>query len=105
MLDHVRHEDGGHLFIIKGGTAMQLRLGIHARATTDIDIVFADNVDEWFVRFDDAISMSGRPRSRHYHHGNVTSHCSLQSILTVPKRAGDAVDYLERLIARIDQSS
>lgn len=25
MLDDVRHGDGGHLFIVKGGTAMQLR--------------------------------------------------------------------------------
>lgn len=41
MLDDVRHGDGGHLFIVKGGTAMQLRLGIRARATTDLDVVFA----------------------------------------------------------------
>jgi nucleotidyltransferase AbiEii toxin of type IV toxin-antitoxin system len=40
MLDDVRHDDGAHLFIVKGGTAMQLRLGIHARATTDLDVVF-----------------------------------------------------------------
>jgi Nucleotidyl transferase AbiEii toxin, Type IV TA system len=54
MLDDVRHPDGGHLFIVKGGTAMQLRLGIPARATTDLHIVFAGHVDQWLDRFDAA---------------------------------------------------
>ena len=54
MLDEVRHDDGGHLFIVKGGTAMQLRLGIRARATTDLDVVFRGHLDEWFDRFDTA---------------------------------------------------
>ena len=56
MLDEVRHPDGGHLFIVKGGTAMQLRLGIRARATTDIDVVFAGRVEDWLARFD-AVTM------------------------------------------------
>lgn len=54
MLDEVRHPDGGHLFIVKGGTAMQLRLGVRARATTDLDVVFAGRVEEWLARFDAA---------------------------------------------------
>ncbi|MBK5222948.1 MAG: nucleotidyl transferase AbiEii/AbiGii toxin family protein [Acidimicrobiia bacterium] len=54
MLDETRHPDGGHLFVVKGGTAMQLRLGIRARATTDLDIVFAGRVEEWLTRFDAA---------------------------------------------------
>lgn len=56
MLDDVRHHDGGHLFIIKGGTAMQLRLGIRARATADLDIVFRGHAEEWLSRFDAAIA-------------------------------------------------
>jgi hypothetical protein len=54
MLDDVRHDDGAHLFIVKGGTAMQLRLGIQARATTDLDVVFTGRVEDWLVRFDAA---------------------------------------------------
>lgn len=54
MLDEVRHPDGRHLFIVKGGTAMQLRLGTRARATTDLDVVFAGRVDEWLASFDPA---------------------------------------------------
>jgi len=56
MLDDVRHDDGGHLFIVKGGTAMQLRLGIHARATTDLDVIFRGHVEEWLSRFDAVIT-------------------------------------------------
>ena len=54
MLDDVRHDDGGHLFIVKGGTAMQLRLGIEARATTDLDVAFRGRFDDWLARFDTA---------------------------------------------------
>lgn len=54
MLDGVRHDDGGHLFVVKGGTAMQLRLGITARATTDLDMVFRGSASDWLARFDEA---------------------------------------------------
>lgn len=47
FLDDTRHDDGAHLFIVKGGTAMQLRFGITARATTDLDVVFRGRVDQW----------------------------------------------------------
>jgi hypothetical protein len=57
MLDDVRHnDDGAHLFIVKGGTAMQLRLGVQARATTDLDVVFRGRVGEWLDRFDAAFT-------------------------------------------------
>lgn len=54
MLDEVRHEDGAHLFIVKGGTAMQLRFGIAARATTDLDVVFRGRMEHWLDQFDEA---------------------------------------------------
>lgn len=54
MLDGVRHEDGGHLFVVKGGTAMQLRLGIRARATTDLDVTFRGAAKTWLAAFDEA---------------------------------------------------
>ena len=53
MLDQVRHDDGGHLFIVKGGTAMQLRLGVGARATADLDVAFRGHFDDSLIRFDD----------------------------------------------------
>jgi Nucleotidyl transferase AbiEii toxin, Type IV TA system len=58
MLDDVRHEDGRHLFIVKGGTAMQLRLGIEARATTDLDVAFRGRFDDWLAPFDGATNGS-----------------------------------------------
>lgn len=55
FLDEVRHDDdGGHLFVVKGGTALQLRLGIEARATTDLDVAFRGAAQEWLDRFDQA---------------------------------------------------
>jgi Nucleotidyl transferase AbiEii toxin, Type IV TA system len=33
---------------------MQLRLGIQARATTDLDVVFRGRLDDWLDRFDEA---------------------------------------------------
>jgi hypothetical protein len=54
MLDAVRHDDGGHMFIVKGGTAMQLRVGIRARATADLDVTFRGGMDTWLQRFDAA---------------------------------------------------
>ena len=37
VLDRVRDEDGEPLFTLKGGAAMELRLGINARASKDHD--------------------------------------------------------------------
>lgn len=54
FLDDARHADGDHLFIVKGGTAMQLRLGIGARATTDLDVTFRGAAEQWLDRFDQA---------------------------------------------------
>jgi hypothetical protein len=43
-LETVRTGDGPG-FLIKGGTSMELRLGIEARTTKDVDIVFRGNPD------------------------------------------------------------
>ena len=55
MIDHIRDTEGGHLFVAKGGSAMQLRLGLTARATTDLDLLFRGNVNAWLDQFDEAL--------------------------------------------------
>ena len=55
MIDRVRDTEGGHLFVAKGGSAMQLRLGLTARATTDLDLLFRGNVNAWLDQFDTAL--------------------------------------------------
>lgn len=55
MMDRIRGIDGGHLFVAKGGSAMQLRLGLTARATTDLDLLFRGNVRTWLDHFDEAL--------------------------------------------------
>jgi Nucleotidyl transferase AbiEii toxin, Type IV TA system len=44
-LDAVRVDDGPR-FLIKGGASMELRLGLRARTTKDVDIVFRGKRDE-----------------------------------------------------------
>ncbi len=53
MLDQVRDENEQPMFLLKGGVALELRLGLHARATRDYDAAFrsempdlVDNLDE-----------------------------------------------------------
>ncbi len=50
----VHHADLEVRHIVKKGTAMQLRLGIQARSTTDLDVAFAGRVEDWLDRFDTA---------------------------------------------------
>ena len=51
MIDQARHPgDGGPLFLIKGGVAMELRLRMGARATKDLDAAFRHDIEavaEW----------------------------------------------------------
>ena len=40
LLEHARDETRDPLFVLKGGAAMELRLGLRARATKDFDATF-----------------------------------------------------------------
>lgn len=46
MLDHARDTNGEPLFIVKGGSALELRYESRARATRDIDLDFTGTLDE-----------------------------------------------------------
>ena len=39
---------------------MQLGLGIRARATTDLDVVFRGRVEAWLASFDEATALARR---------------------------------------------
>jgi len=52
MLDQVRDQDDQPMFLLKGGVALELRLGMHARSPSDFDAAFrsemsnlVDNLD------------------------------------------------------------
>lgn len=55
-LERARDEHGAPLFLIKGGVMIELRLGLRARATKDLDAVFRAQFDAWLDQLDDAIS-------------------------------------------------
>jgi hypothetical protein len=54
-LERARDESGVPLFLIKGGVMIELRLGLRARATRDLDAVFRAEFNTWLDRLDGAI--------------------------------------------------
>ena len=56
VLDRVRDEDGEPLFTLKGGAAMELRLGVSARASKDYDAAFRARADEMLDALDRALA-------------------------------------------------
>jgi hypothetical protein len=56
MLDNARHLDGGEpTFLIKGGVAMELRIGGSARATRDLDAALRAAISELAEHLDPAL--------------------------------------------------
>ena len=54
-LEPLRDDEDKPLFVLRGGVAMELRLGLEARATKDIDTVFRESMDRMLVRLDEAL--------------------------------------------------
>jgi hypothetical protein len=54
-LERVRDGRGDPLFLVKGGVAMELRLGLEARATKDFDATFREAAELMLDRLDDAL--------------------------------------------------
>jgi hypothetical protein len=54
-LDRVRGDDGPR-FLVKGGISMELRLGIAARATRDVDVIFRGDTKELVDALDEAFA-------------------------------------------------
>jgi hypothetical protein len=55
VLDRVHDEDGEPIFLLKGGVAMELRLQLRARTTTDYDAAFRARADEVIDKLDQAL--------------------------------------------------
>jgi len=58
VLDRVRDEDGEPIFLLKGGVAMELRLQLRARTTSDYDAAFRARAEEMLDRLDEALTQS-----------------------------------------------
>jgi hypothetical protein len=56
VLDRVRAEDGEPLFTLKGGAAMELRIGLTARASKDYDAAFRARAEDLLTAVDQALS-------------------------------------------------
>jgi Nucleotidyl transferase AbiEii toxin, Type IV TA system len=60
VLDRARDEDGEPLFTLKGGAAMELRLGLSARASKDYDAAFRARADDMLDALDRALAEDWR---------------------------------------------
>jgi len=52
----VRAVDDSHQFVIKGGVALEIRLGLAARATRDVDMTFHGDPTQLAATLDDALA-------------------------------------------------
>lgn len=55
ILDHLRDENEEPMFVLKGGAALELRLGLRARATKDFDTVYRHLMEGMLDRLDEAL--------------------------------------------------
>lgn len=55
MLDQARDENEDPVFVLKGGAAMELRLGLRARATKDFDAAYREAMEGMLDRLDVAL--------------------------------------------------
>jgi hypothetical protein len=55
ILDRARDENDDPVFVLKGGAALELRLGLRARATKDFDTTYRHAVEEMLDRLDEAL--------------------------------------------------
>jgi hypothetical protein len=55
-LEHSLDGEGKPLFAVKGGVSLELRLGLRARTTKDLDAVFRGAFEGWLAALDDALA-------------------------------------------------
>ncbi len=72
LLEHAHDENDDPLFVLKGGAAMELRLGLRARATRDFDATYRQALAEMVDSLDDAL--------RHGHGDFTASRTELEPI-------------------------
>jgi hypothetical protein len=104
MLDHARDEDGDPLFLLKGGAAMELRLGLRARATKDYDTAYREATEGMLERLDTALrhGFSGRSGTSHDRaHRRVAADLIGATSMTAEPQAriaGSRMDHLRRTL-------
>jgi hypothetical protein len=54
-LQRASHDDGKSLFLIKGGTQIELRLGLRARASADLDTLFRGEFSTFLAALDEVL--------------------------------------------------
>ncbi len=100
MMDRVRGTDGGHLFVAKGGSAMQLRLGLTARATTDLDLLFRGSARAWLDHFDGAL-LEGAWNGFDAHRKNEPEEIKVPGVRYRPQRFDVQLQYAGKAFSTV----
>lgn len=58
-LQRALHTDGKPRFLLKGGTYLEIRLGLHTRATKDVDTMFRGDFEEFIAVLDSCLEPWG----------------------------------------------
>jgi len=56
VLQRIASDDGEPLFLLKGGTYIELRLGVRARATKDVDTLFRGSFENYLKTVDRSLA-------------------------------------------------
>jgi hypothetical protein len=101
IVDRARRTgDGSHLFVAKGGSSMQLRLGIIARATTDLDLLFRGRAADWLEPFDAAL-LSGNWNGFEARRKNDPVEIAVEGVTYKPWRFDVSLAYVGRSFSTV----
>lgn len=95
-----RSDDDAHLFVAKGGSSMQLRLGLTARATTDLDLLFRGHATEWLSHFDAALN-AGSWNGFDARRKNEPTEIAVEGAAYKPWRFDVALSYMGRSFSSV----
>ena len=67
VLQRVRSAEDDVIFLLKGGTYLQYRLGLATRATRDVDGLIRGYIRSAFTKGDNHLDINWRIKSQHHH--------------------------------------
>lgn len=106
MLDRARDADDRPLFLLKGGVALELRLGLQARATKDYDVAFRAEMNSLLNHLDQVLrdGHGWPPNVTVFNHWPEPYRVLAEQIGFPVLDVRDAADRVQRMVAEINRS-
>lgn len=98
MLNRAQDERGDPLFLVKGDALLELRLGLAARASADLDTLFRGRLEDFLQALDDVLDRgwSGFSARR-----TEVEEIEVPGVALPPRRVGVKLRYLTRSFATV----